>query len=181
MQSQWVTYKVLETTCWYFDKFILLISSTTTQPWLKSISMNWKKIVTFSWTNYKNLCLCHGRHSLVTLQAKFDYWQRSQNLKNAISSVVSRLLHAYIIKEKVNRSTTIPPYVGDAWFSNYGKMADCLVQAFSSVFQSTNLTNPHPHQLCDGDSGMQDFDSSLVCQLWSRLILLKFSAFLFPT
>ena len=130
-------------------------------PWSRSISKSLKHRKSQAWLKYKNARAKFGRSSPVTLRLWHNFRCLSIEFGNNVQQCVSnyelmlvsdkfntKRFHAYLRKKKILRPSIGPLSCDDGWVVEPTDMANHFVTAFSTVFTSTDLTDPFPLQHC---------------------------------
>ena len=139
------------------------------QPWIRDVSVNIKNSRSLAWQNYKAVRAFHGRGSAEAAQALFIFREWSLMYNSSVYSAVcnyemsllrtadARRFHGYLRSKKVGRPSVGPLLVDGLWIEEHVDMANCLVEAFSSVFVPGGLGMPFPHQSSESSFGFSDF------------------------
>ena len=132
-------------------------------PWKTNPPSSLKRRRKAAWEEYKSLRSKDGRKAPNTVSALMVFLQVNGQLRSFASisqieyekSLIARskdnpkLLHSYIRNKKQFRSSVGPLHLGSNAVTDVPKeMADCFLDAFSSIHTTTIPANPAPHQRC---------------------------------
>ena len=132
-------------------------------PWKTNPPSSLKRRRKAAWEEYKSLRSKDGRRAPNTVSALMAFLQVNGQLRSFASisqieyekSLIARskdnpkLLHSYIKHKKQFRSSVGPLRLGSNAVTDVPKeMADCFLDAFSSIHTTTIPANPAPHQRC---------------------------------
>ena len=156
-------------------------SNSKKEPWLKSVPSSYKRSVQLHWSRYKHIRSTHGRHSIDSQRAWFDYRDSSRSLKSACNSAISdyelslvkspnqKRFHHYLRNKRKN-APSIGPLLSDGVSTGCcAEMSRILVNTYSSVFTSDDPPAPQAHQLSDSRISLPEILPSDVFEILSKL------------
>ena len=152
-------------------------------PWKPKISKDLKKNKSQTWSDYKTSRRIYGRHDPITVEKLSVFQQAKAKIKQScfgqreqheeqvavISKDHPKRLHGYIRSKKKCRPTVGPLLIGDSLNDSPAQMADCLSDAFCSVFDDTYPPDIHSHQTSEASISSVAIDRLLVAQRLKKL------------
>ena len=152
-------------------------------PWRPKISKNLKKNKSQTWKDYKLSRRTYGRQDPITILKLSLFTQTNAEIKQncldqreeheerlaVTSKDHPKRLHGYIRSKKVCRPTVGPLLIGNSLSDSPALMANCLSEAFCSVFDDTYPPDLHPHQTSEGSISSVNINRSLVLQRLKKL------------